>query len=192
MARTRRPIWGRRETGRSSGGTSITSRTRSAHDAFASIRNRSSPKPLVSCLNDTTDPALAHSVDTTEPNERPLWRRLGPGLVTGASDDDPSGIATYSQVGARFGYALGWTMLFSFPLMSAGPEISARIGSVTGYGLAGRRPRHYSVWPLRAAVGLLLIAHVLNLGGDLGAMGSALKLMIGGSTHLYAVLFGAM
>ncbi|HEX9461880.1 MAG TPA: divalent metal cation transporter [Alphaproteobacteria bacterium] len=135
---------------------------------------------------------MAHSVDTTEPNERPLWRRLGPGLVTGASDDDPSGIATYSQVGARFGYALGWTMLFSFPLMAAVQEISARIGSVTGYGLAGNLRRHYSVWLLRAAVGLLLIANVLNLGADLGAMGSALKLMIGGSTHLYAVLFGAM
>src|SRR5258708_12144729 len=145
MARTRRPIWRRTETGTSSRGTSITSRTRSAHDAFASIRNRSSPKPLVSCLNDTTDPALAHSVDTTEPNERPLWRRLGPGLVTGASDDDPSGIATYSQVGARFGYALGWTMLFSFPLMAAVQEISARIGTLTRDGLAPHLPPPHPV-----------------------------------------------
>jgi Mn2+/Fe2+ NRAMP family transporter len=75
--------------------------------------------------------------DTAEKNGRPLWQWLGPGLVTGASDDDPSGIATYSQVGAQFGYALGWTMLFSFPLMAAIQEISGRIGSVTGLGLAG-------------------------------------------------------
>ena len=128
--------------------------------------------------------------DTADKKGRPLWQWLGPGLVTGASDDDPSGIATYSQVGAQFGYALGWTMLFSFPLMAAIQEISARIGSVTGSGLAGNLRRHYPAWLLRVAVGLLLIANVLNLGADLGAMGSALELILGGSAHLYVALFG--
>jgi NRAMP (natural resistance-associated macrophage protein)-like metal ion transporter len=120
------------------------------------------------------------------------WRWVGPGLITGASDDDPSGIATYSQVGAQYGYALGWTMLFSFPLMAAIQEISARIGRVTGHGLAGNLRRHYSPWLLRGAVGLLLIANTLNLGADLGAMGSALQLIVGGSDRLYAVLFGGI
>src|SRR6185369_17767998 len=75
-------------------------------------------------------------------------KSLGPGLVTGAADDDPSGIATYSQVGAQFGYGLGWTMLFSFPLMAAIQQISARIGRVTGHGLAGNLRRHYPSWLL--------------------------------------------
>src|ERR1700722_17219425 len=77
---------------------------------------------------------------------------LGPGLVTGAADDDPSGIATYSQVGAQFGYGLAWTMLFSFPLMAVIQAVSARIGCVTGYGIAQNLRRHYSAWLLRAVV----------------------------------------
>src|SRR4030088_2544423 len=88
-----------------------------------------------------------------------LLSRLGPGLVTGASDDDPSGIATYSQVGAQFGYGLCWTMLFSFPLMAAIQQISARIGRVTGHGLAGNLRRHYPAWLLRFSVTLLLVAN---------------------------------
>jgi len=117
-------------------------------------------------------------------------RSLGPGLVTGAADDDPSGIATYSQVGAQFGYALAWTMLFSFPLMAVIQAVSARIGCVTGYGIAQNLRRHYSRWLLRGVVLLLLIANVINLGADLGAMGAALGLLIGGPELLYAVLFG--
>jgi NRAMP (natural resistance-associated macrophage protein)-like metal ion transporter len=117
---------------------------------------------------------------------------LGPGLITGASDDDPSGIATYSQVGAQFGYGLGWTMLFSFPLMAAIQQISARIGRVTGHGLAGNLCRHYPAWLLHIAVGLLLVANVINLGADLGAMGSAVELIIGGSDRLYSVGFGIL
>ncbi len=81
---------------------------------------------------------------------------LGPGLITGASDDDPSGIATYSQVGAQFGFGLCWTMLFSYPLMAAIQEISARIGRVTGEGIAGNMRRHYPLWLLRIIVVLLL------------------------------------
>jgi NRAMP (natural resistance-associated macrophage protein)-like metal ion transporter len=115
---------------------------------------------------------------------------LGPGLVTGAADDDPSGIATYSQVGAQFGYGLAWTMLFSFPLMAAIQAVSARIGCVTGHGIAHNLRRHYSPWLLRAVVFLLVIANVINLGADLGAMGAALGLLIGGPEHFYTVVFG--
>jgi Mn2+/Fe2+ NRAMP family transporter len=111
-------------------------------------------------------------------------------VTTGAADDDPSGIATYSQLGAQFGYGLAWTMLFSFPLMAVIQAVSARIGVVTGCGIAQNLRRHYSPWLLRAIVLLLLTANVINLGADLGAMGAALGLMIGGPVHLYTVLFG--
>ena len=117
-------------------------------------------------------------------------KRLGPGLVTGAADDDPSGIATYSQVGAQFGFGLAWTMLFSLPLMVVIQEIAARIGSVTGHGIAQNLRRHYSPWLLRAAVTLLLVANVINLGADLGAMGAALGLLIGGPGRFYTLTFG--
>jgi len=119
-----------------------------------------------------------------------FWRRLGPGLITGAADDDPSGIATYSQVGAQFGFGIGWTMLFSFPLMVAIQEISARIGRTTAYGLAGNLRLYYPHGVLRALVALLLIANTINLGADLGAMGAALKLVIGGNAKIWALLFG--
>ena len=119
-------------------------------------------------------------------------QRLGPGLVTGAADDDPSGIATYSQVGAQFGYGLAWVMLFSFPLMVVIQAISARIGCVTGYGIAKNLKRHYSPWLLRGVVLLLIIANVINLGADLGAMGAALGLIFGGPEHLYTFVFGVV
>jgi NRAMP (natural resistance-associated macrophage protein)-like metal ion transporter len=122
-----------------------------------------------------------------------IWQWLGPGLITGASDDDPSGIATYSQVGAQFGYGMTWVMLFSFPLMAAIQEICARIGRVTGEGIAGNLRRYYPAWLLRLMVGLLLVANVINLGADLGAMGDALYLVLGGAPKLlYVVLFGAL
>ncbi len=119
-----------------------------------------------------------------------LARRLGPGLITGAADDDPSGIATYSQVGAQFGYALAWTMVFSLPFMIVIQEISGRIGCVTGRGISDNLRRHYNPWLGRAIVLLLLIANVINLGADLGAMGAALRLLLGGHDHLYTVGFG--
>jgi len=118
-----------------------------------------------------------------------LLGRLGPGLITGASDDDPSGIATYSQTGAQFGYAMCWVMLFCFPLMVAIQEISARMGRVTGQGIAGNIRAHYSPWLLYAIVGLLLLANTINLGADLGAMAAALKLLIGGPSGLYVAGF---
>ena len=120
---------------------------------------------------------------------RGLLALLGPGLITGASDDDPSGIATYSQAGAQFGYSMVWVMLFTWPLMAAIQEISARIGRVTGHGIAGNIRRHYPPWLLRAIVALLLAANTINLGADLGAMGEALRLLVGGPPHLYVVAF---
>ena len=123
------------------------------------------------------------------PAPKGLLSRLGPGLITGASDDDPSGVATYSQAGAQFGYAMCWVMLFCFPLMAAIQEISARIGRVTGQGIAGNIRAHYSPWLLRAIVGLLLVANIINLGADLGAMAAALQLLVGGPMGLYVVGF---
>ncbi|HEX5455664.1 MAG TPA: Nramp family divalent metal transporter [Stellaceae bacterium] len=131
---------------------------------------------------------------STEPHRswRGLFRLLGPGLITGASDDDPSGIATYSQAGAQFGYSLGWVMLVTWPLMAAIQEISARIGRVTGKGIAANLREHYSPHVLRGIVGLLLVANFINLGADLGAMGDALRLVVGGPQGLYVILFAAL
>lgn len=135
-------------------------------------------------------PAVA---DEAKPAARPkLLRVLGPGLITGASDDDPSGIATYSQAGAQFGYGLGWVLLFSWPLMCAIQEIAARIGRVTGRGIAGNLKRHYPAPVVYAIVTLLVIANVINLGADLGAMGAALKLLIGGPALAYVAGFGVV
>src|SRR3954466_11151535 len=104
------------------------------------------------------------------PSKPRLLSILGPGLVTGASDDDPSGIATYSQTGAQFGYGLTWTMLFSYPLMTAVQMISARLGRTTGRGIAGNLRQHYPNWLLLGMVLPLLVANTINIGADLGAM----------------------
>src|SRR4029077_6586096 len=120
-----------------------------------------------------------------------LWK-LGPGLITGAADDDPSGIATYSQVGAQFGYGMLWTMLFSFPLMAAIQEISARIGRVTGLGIAGNIRRHYPKPYLYGIVTLLLVANIFNIGADIGAMGAAAGLMFSGPPALFTVVAGGV
>ncbi|ESY74895.1 Nramp family divalent metal transporter [Mesorhizobium sp. M0051] len=117
---------------------------------------------------------------------------FGPGLITGASDDDPSGIATYSQAGGQLGYGLAWTMLFSYPLMSVVQEISARIGRTTGRGIAGNMRVYYPDWLLQAIVCLLLIANTINIGADLGAMADALRLIVGGPQLLYVALFAGI
>src|ERR1700761_1148646 len=115
---------------------------------------------------DGTDmpPATPDDPSAVKQPEKPsLLQIMGPGLITGASDDDPSGIATYSQGGAQYGYALGWTLLFSWPLMCAIQEISARIGRVTGRGIAGNLKQHYPRPFLVVLVALLLAANVINL-----------------------------
>jgi NRAMP (natural resistance-associated macrophage protein)-like metal ion transporter len=125
-----------------------------------------------------------------EPSNRPRLRDvLGPGLITGASDDDPSGIATYSQAGAQFGYTLGWTLLLTYPLMCAIQMISARVGRVTGRGLAENMRRHYPTPVLYTLVGLLLVANTINIGADLGAMAAALRLLLPGPAVLYIAGF---
>jgi NRAMP (natural resistance-associated macrophage protein)-like metal ion transporter len=121
-----------------------------------------------------------------------LVRVLGPGLITGASDDDPSGIATYSIAGAQFGFAISWTMLFSYPLMTAIQQICAQIGRTTGKGIAGNLRGHYPAWLLQATVALLFIANTINIGADLSAMGDALRLLVGGPRLLYVVLLGLL
>jgi NRAMP (natural resistance-associated macrophage protein)-like metal ion transporter len=121
-----------------------------------------------------------------------FWQALGPGLITGASDDDPSGIGTYSQVGAQFGFGMLWAMLFSFPLMVCVQLICARIGRVTGVGIAGNLRRHFSTKVLFPIVGLLLIANIINIAADLGAMGAALQLLIGGPALAYTVSFALL
>lgn len=129
---------------------------------------------------------------TIPPTKPRLLRVLGPGLITGASDDDPSGIATYSQAGAQFGYGLTWAMLFVYPLMAAVQMISARIGRTTGHGIAGALRRHYPNWLLQVIVLLLLIANTINLGADLGAMADAVNLLLPGPNWLYILLFAGV
>src|SRR6201746_410782 len=107
-----------------------------------------------------------------------FWRILGPGLVTGAADDDPSGIATYSQTGAQFGYSQLWTALYMLPLMTAVQEACARIGLVTGKGITTIVKERYSKTILYAVVTLVVIANVINIGADLGAMASAAQLLV--------------
>jgi NRAMP (natural resistance-associated macrophage protein)-like metal ion transporter len=118
--------------------------------------------------------------------------RLGPGLITGAADDDPSGIATYSQVGAEFGFSMLWTMLFSFPLMAAMQEICARLGRITGLGIAANLKKIYPKYVTYSVVSLLCLANLFNLGADISAMASAAQLVLRGSATAYAVAFGAL
>jgi len=106
------------------------------------------------------------------------WKNLGPGLTTGASDDDPSGIATYSQTGAKFGFQLLWLALFTFPLMAVVQEMCARIGLVTGRGLAGNIRAYYPKWVLYICTALLFTANTLNIGANLGAMAKATQLLM--------------
>ncbi len=126
------------------------------------------------------------------PQRRNWLKVLGPGLVTGAADDDPSGIGTYSQAGAQFGYGLAWTMFFGFPLLASIQAVCAQIGATTGRGIAQNLRRHYPRRMLQMVVILLLIANVINLGADLGAMAAALALLLPGSALLYTFLFGVV
>jgi NRAMP (natural resistance-associated macrophage protein)-like metal ion transporter len=140
-------------------------------------------------ITTTQDPKGPAAIRSSAPG---WWRRLGPGLITGASDDDPSGIGTYSQAGAAFGYGLLWTMLLTLPLMAAIQEISARVGRITGRGIAGNMRRHYSRRLLYPMVMLLLVANTINIGADVGAMGDATRLLVGGPALLYSILFALL
>jgi len=129
---------------------------------------------------------------SSQGGRRSFLKVLGPGLITGAADDDPSGIGTHSQIGAEFGYGLAWTFVLSFPLMVVIQEVAAQIGRVTGAGIARNLKRHYPRIILWLMVSLLLIANVVNLGADLSAMGAALALLAGGNAGLYTLLFGIL
>jgi NRAMP (natural resistance-associated macrophage protein)-like metal ion transporter len=123
---------------------------------------------------------------------RDWLKQLGPGLITGAADDDPSGIATYSQAGAQFGFLTLWTMLFTYPLMVGIQLVSARIGRVTGHGLAANIGRSFPRPVLYGIVALLVVANTINIAADIAAMGDALHLIVGGPPHIYAVGFGTV
>jgi NRAMP (natural resistance-associated macrophage protein)-like metal ion transporter len=119
---------------------------------------------------------------------RDLVRRLGPGVITGAADDDPSGIATYSQIGAQYGYSLGWTVVLTTPLMAAVQEISARLGRVTGAGLGAAMRTQMPGWFSASILCALVVANIFNLSADIGAMADACRLLVGGPVQIYAVL----
>ena len=118
--------------------------------------------------------------------------QLGPGVITGAADDDPSGIATYSQAGAQFGYGLLWTQLLSYPLMVAIQLVSAHIGRVTGAGLAKNLVKVLPRPVVLSLVGILLLANIINLGADLSAMAAAAQLVVGGGRHVFVILFALL
>jgi NRAMP (natural resistance-associated macrophage protein)-like metal ion transporter len=142
--------------------------------------------------SDMTAPSAPSPAEVKQPEWPKLRDILGPGLITGASDDDPSGIATYSQAGAQFGYGLAWTLLFTYPLMCAIQLISAEVGRVTGRGLAGNMRRHYPKPLLAALVGLLVLANMINIGADLGAMAAALHLIVAGPILAYVLAFAVV
>jgi NRAMP (natural resistance-associated macrophage protein)-like metal ion transporter len=130
---------------------------------------------------------------TTDTKEtKGFVQRLGPGLITGAADDDPSGIATYSQAGAQFRFGLVWTLLLTTPLMIGIQMLSARIGWVTGEGLASNIGKMCPRWITTTLVGLLLVANTINIAADIGAMAEAVRLLIGGPLALYVLGFGLL
>jgi NRAMP (natural resistance-associated macrophage protein)-like metal ion transporter len=122
----------------------------------------------------------------------PLLEKLGPGIITGAADDDPSGIATYSQAGAQFGYGLLWTLLLTFPLMAAIQMVSALIGRVTGRGLAYNMAQVMPRWLVMGLLALLFLANTINVGADLAAMGEAAKLVLGFNQHAFTLGFALL
>jgi NRAMP (natural resistance-associated macrophage protein)-like metal ion transporter len=126
------------------------------------------------------------------PRKLRLWQLLGPGLTTGAADDDPSGIATYAQAGAQFAFGLGWTLILCYPLMVAIQAICARIGRTTGVGIAGNLRKHYPAWILQVIVALLFCANVINIGADLGAMAESARLLVPVPIWMGLLVFAAV
>ncbi len=128
----------------------------------------------------------------TRVHSAPLYKQLGPGLITGAADDDPSGIATYSQAGAQFGFHLLWTMLLTFPLMAAIQMVSALVGRVTGRGLAYNMGQVLPRPLVLGLLALLFIANTINVGADLAAMGEAANLVTGLNQHALTIFFALL
>jgi NRAMP (natural resistance-associated macrophage protein)-like metal ion transporter len=126
------------------------------------------------------------------PTVQQLARRLGPGLITGAADDDPSGIATYSQAGSQFRFGLAWTLLLTTPLMIGIQMLSARIGWVTGEGLGANMAKVCPRWLTLLLVGLLVVANTINIAADIGAMAEAVRLLAGGHAVPYIIGFGVL
>ncbi len=122
----------------------------------------------------------------------PVLKQLGPGLITGAADDDPSGIATYSQAGAQFGFNMLWTVILTYPLMAAIQMVSARLGVVTGRGLAANIRRGFAPALLYGIVLLFVVANTINIAADIAAMADALHLFLGGPRHVYSLFFGLL
>jgi NRAMP (natural resistance-associated macrophage protein)-like metal ion transporter len=139
--------------------------------------------------SEMAEPRSGRVVGSSKPR---LWQILGPGLITGAADDDPSGIATYAQAGTQFGFGVGWTLILTYPLMVAIQAICARIGRTTGLGIAGNLRKHYPNWILQSIVVLLFTANVLNIGADLGAMADSVRLLIPIPVWLAVVLFAGV
>jgi NRAMP (natural resistance-associated macrophage protein)-like metal ion transporter len=138
---------------------------------------------------DESTPSSAQRKNKRNNSMRRFLRVLGPGLITGAADDDPSGIATYSQTGAQFGYGQLWTVIFMLPLMISVQEACARIGAVTGKGIAAVVRDNFSKWVLYPMVALIIIANTVNIGADIGAMAAAAQLIIPISFVLYTLFF---
>jgi NRAMP (natural resistance-associated macrophage protein)-like metal ion transporter len=151
------------------------------------------PRPVEAAAVPTgMSAAQAQGPSGTPPESERWWRKLGPGLITGAADDDPSGIATYSQGGAQFGYHIAWVLLLTYPLMVGIQRASARIGRVTGKGLTENFARFCPRWMVRALVALLVLANVINLGADLNAMADAASMVAGVQKAWWAVGFGLL
>lgn len=150
---------------------------------FAQMSNRIPPK--------TSANKPGNRPKSAKTSKSRLAEIIGPGLITGASDDDPSGIATYSQAGAQFGYGLAWTMVLTYPLMSAVQMISARIGRASGRGIAGNLRRYYPPWLTVLLVMLLLTANTINIGANLGAMADSTALVTGLPPAVFLILYAA-
>jgi len=138
------------------------------------------------------DDVVSQTGEGTFAAARRFWRVLGPGIITGAADDEPSGIATYSIAGAQFGTGLLWTALLTWPLMAAVQTMCARIGMVTGRGLMGALRRKFPKPLLLAACGALFIANTINIGADLSGMADAAELLTRVNSHIWVVLFGVL
>src|SRR6476661_6875206 len=151
-----------------------------------------SAAPGVRALSTAMPSATKPSAPPKESAFQRFFSNLGPGLITGAADDDPSGISTYSVAGAAFGYTPLWTALFSFPLMAAVQIMCARLGMVTGLGLAGVIRVRYPRWILWGACALLVIANVINIAADLGGMAEATMMVTGAPVALMVPIFGGV